>query len=84
MENIFTRTLDELGRIVIPAEIRSKFGWGERDTLSFHCSDGNTLMLQLSEKYPGKKCVFCGATSIATVLMEKDICGGCVEKINAS
>ena len=84
MENIFTRTIDELGRIVIPAELRSKFGWGERDTLSFQCTDGNALTLQLAEKYPGQKCVFCGTTSAVTIIMEKDICGGCVKKIKES
>ena len=84
MENIFTRTIDELGRIIIPGEIRSKFGWGERDTLSFQCVDGNTLMLQLSEKYPGQKCVFCGATTAVATVKEKDICGGCVEIIKAN
>ncbi|MCL2373169.1 MAG: AbrB/MazE/SpoVT family DNA-binding domain-containing protein [Defluviitaleaceae bacterium] len=46
-----TRTLDELGRIVIPKEIRAKLGWGERDTFLFHCTENNTLTLQLAEKY---------------------------------
>jgi transcriptional pleiotropic regulator of transition state genes len=84
MENIFMRKIDELGRIVIPAELRSHFGWGERDTLAFQCADSNTLTLQLSEKYPGQKCVFCGITTTVTTINEKDICGGCVKKIKAS
>jgi AbrB family looped-hinge helix DNA binding protein len=53
-ENNVTRTLDELGRIVIPKEIRAKLGWGERDTFTFHCTDNGTLTLQLAEKYQGK------------------------------
>ena len=54
MENIettATRTLDELGRIVIPKEIRAKLGWSERDTVTFHCTENNALTLQLAEKY---------------------------------
>lgn len=51
MEKFFTRTIDELGRIVIPGELRAKFGWGERDILSFHYVDDSTLTLRLSEKY---------------------------------
>jgi transcriptional pleiotropic regulator of transition state genes len=84
MKNIFTRTIDELGRIVIPGEIRSGFGWGERDTLSFQCVDSNTLMLKLSKKYLGQKCVFCGATTTVTTIKEKDVCGGCLEEIKAN
>jgi len=46
--------------------------------------DGNTLMLQLAEKYPGAKCVFCGKTEAATSIQGRDICGDCVEKVKAS
>ena len=51
METTATRTLDELGRIVIPKEIRAKLGWGERDTFTFHFTENNTITLQLAEKY---------------------------------
>ena len=81
MENIGTRTIDELGRIVLPSEIRAKFGWGERDKLNLYYVDNNTLMLQLVEKYPGAKCVFCGTTEVAKTVNGKDICGGCLESI---
>ena len=51
MESTITRTLDELGRIVIPKEIRAKLGWGEKDTFTSHCTENNTLTLQLADKY---------------------------------
>ncbi|MCL1878448.1 MAG: AbrB/MazE/SpoVT family DNA-binding domain-containing protein [Defluviitaleaceae bacterium] len=50
-ETMTKRTLDELGRIVIPKEIRAKLGWNERDTFTFHCTENNTLTLQLAEKH---------------------------------
>jgi len=50
-DTTITRTLDELGRIVIPREIREKLGWSEKDTFTFHCTENNTLTLQLAEKY---------------------------------
>jgi len=52
-EKIGTRTLDELGRIVIPAEARAKLDWGEKDTIDMYYADENTLLLQLAEKYSG-------------------------------
>jgi len=81
MNRIGTRVIDELGRIVLPSELRKKYGWGERDTLSMYHVDDNTLMLQLAEKYPGAKCVFCGTTEVAMAINGKDVCCGCLEKI---
>jgi len=51
MEKIGTRTLDELGRIVIPKEARAKLGWDEKDTIDMYYANENTLMLQLAEKH---------------------------------
>jgi len=50
MERIGSRTIDELGRILLPNELRAKYGWDEGDTLALYYVDENTLMLQLSEK----------------------------------
>jgi len=73
-----------LGRVVLPNEIRAKFGWGEKDSLAMYYVDGNTLMVQLAEKYQGQRCVFCGTTEAVTAIQGKDICGGCLEKIKAA
>ena len=84
MERIATRTVDELGRIVLPSELRAKYGWGEKDKLSLYYVDSNTLMLQLEEKYPGQKCVFCGTTEAAKTHKGKDICECCLEEIKVA
>ena len=72
MERISTRQIDELGRIVLPNELRAKYGWEAKDTLSLYCVDSNTIMLQLAEKNPGQKCIFCGATEEAGTVNGKD------------
>ena len=81
MEAARNCTIDELGRIVLPSELRSKLGWGTKDKLSFYYADQNTVLLQLSEKYEGAKCIFCGAHEAAKTINCKDICGGCLENI---
>jgi len=56
MENLKetgTFTIDELGRIIIPTDVRAKLGWGEKDTISFQFADNNALTLQLAEKNKG-------------------------------
>ena len=50
MERMGSRTIDELGRILLPNELRAKYGWDTGDTLALYYVDNNTLMLQLSEK----------------------------------
>lgn len=60
MERLGTRKIDELGRVVLPSELRAKFGWGEKDSLAMYYVDDNTLMIQLAEKYQRQRCVFCG------------------------
>ena len=51
MERMGSRTIDELGRILLPNELRTKYGWDAGDTLALYYVDNNTLMLQLSEKH---------------------------------
>lgn len=50
-ETNITRTLDELGRISIPAEIREKLGWDKNATIKLHCTENNTLTLKLTDKH---------------------------------
>jgi len=83
MERLCSRTIDELGRVVLPSELRKKYNWGVGDSLSLYYVDSNTLMLQLAEKYPGQKCVFCGTTEATKTINGKDICGKCTEDIKA-
>ena len=51
------RHLDELGRIVIPIEIRKRFGLTERDALEIAVKDETILLSR-----PRSACVFCGST----------------------
>ena len=61
MELFGDRTIDELGRIVLPAGLRKALGWAERDTIdiSLNPEDG-TAILKLSEKYSEPACAYCG------------------------
>ena len=78
---ITVRKIDELGRIVLPIEVRKKCEWDIRDSISISYGENNTLILGLAEKYTGAKCVFCGATETAKTINGRDICGKCLEEI---
>ena len=57
------RRVDELGRVVIPIELRNKFGIYEKDPIEIFV-DGSTIILKKYEP----NCIFCGATKKCKML----------------
>ena len=51
------RRVDELGRVVIPIELRNKFGIAEKDPIEIYV-DGSSIILKKYEP----NCVFCGSS----------------------
>lgn len=71
------RRLDELGRIVIPIEMRSSLDISPRDPIEISM-EGSTIILKKYEN----RCVFCGAIKPAIKFEGKLICNNCLQKIN--
>lgn len=74
------RKIDDLGRIVIPKELRRAYDVREGDPLEIF-TDNNTIILK---KYDNtKKCVFCNEED-TTQLIEHEgmaICKNCADQI---
>ena len=71
------RKVDELGRIVLPAEIRQCLDIKIKDPLEFFV-DGERIILK---KYqPG--CIFCGGVEDLSAFEGKQICAGCLSKLH--
>jgi transcriptional pleiotropic regulator of transition state genes len=70
------RHLDELGRIVIPIEIRKRFGLTERDALEISVRDQTILLSR-----PRDGCVFCGSARTVAEHRGRSICGACATEI---
>ncbi|MDR2932876.1 MAG: AbrB/MazE/SpoVT family DNA-binding domain-containing protein [Oscillospiraceae bacterium] len=68
------RKVDDLGRIVLPKELRKVLDIDERDPLEIYV-DGNFIMLQKYEP----SCIFCGRADGITSFKGKNICSGCIE-----
>ena len=51
------RRVDELGRVVIPIELRNKFGITEKDPMEIYV-DGSSIILKKYEP----NCIFCGSS----------------------
>ena len=70
------RKVDELGRIVLPIEMRRTLDIGEKDALEIYV-EGSSVILK---KYK-PSCVFCDATNDSTVFKGKNICPKCLKEL---
>lgn len=71
------RRVDELGRVVIPIEIRNKFNIIEKDPLEIYVNDSSIIL----KKYE-PNCVFCGSTENLVQYKDKLVCENCSKELN--
>ncbi|KQB77523.1 MULTISPECIES: AbrB/MazE/SpoVT family DNA-binding domain-containing protein [Clostridium] len=70
------RKVDELGRIVLPIELRRSLDIAEKDALEIYV-DGDQVILK---KYQ-PACVFCGEARDISNYKGKNICSECMKDI---
>jgi AbrB family transcriptional regulator, transcriptional pleiotropic regulator of transition state genes len=72
MESGIARKIDDLGRIVIPAETRRMFNIREGDQLTISIEGSNIVLKKLEST-----CIFCGTADHVMPFMGKGICTVC-------
>lgn len=70
------RKVDELGRVVIPIELRRTLQIAEKDALEIYV-DGEKIILKKYEP----ACIFCGSASDVRNYREKNICVDCLAEM---
>src|SRR5215471_20101779 len=70
------RRVDELGRIVIPVEIRKRFGIIDHDALEISVQ-GDAIVLER----PRTECVFCGSQELLTEFRDRPVCADCIDEL---
>jgi transcriptional pleiotropic regulator of transition state genes len=70
------RRVDELGRIVIPIELRRTMGIEEKDALEIYV-DGDKIILKKYEP----ACIFCGNAEDVTNYKGKNMCKSCMTEL---
>ena len=70
------RKVDELGRIVLPVELRRSLGIEVKDPLEIYV-DGESIMLK---KY-SPACILCGESDNLVEYKDKKICRKCIKKL---
>ena len=70
------RKVDELGRIVLPIELRRTMDIAEKDAIEIYV-DGSSIVLRKYEP----TCVFCGEAKNVTNYRGKNICQSCMKEL---
>ncbi len=70
------RKVDELGRIVLPIELRRTLNIAEKDSLEIYV-DGNSIILK---KYQ-PACIFCDGANDIINYKGKNICTACMQEL---
>lgn len=75
--NGITRKIDDLGRIVIPSELREKLGIQKQDQLELYVDNEAIILTKYS-----KACIFCGSREQLNEMKNKYVCQGCFDEMN--
>lgn len=70
------RRIDELGRVVLPMELRKHFNWNVKDSIEIYV-DGDAIILK---KYDAA-CVFCQSKENVVEINNKNVCTSCIKEI---
>jgi len=70
------RKIDDLGRMVIPIELRKTMNINKKDPMEIFV-DGDKIILSKYEP----ACIFCGSADDIIEFEGRTICGSCKEKI---
>ena len=66
------RKVDDLGRIVLPAELRKLYGIGEGDRLEIYVDDGTIVLSKIEEA-----CTLCGGEERLVDIRGHKVCVNC-------
>ena len=70
------RNIDELGRIVIPKEMRRKMGIQSNDPVEIYVDDDKIILTKYAPS-----CIFCDGDENLMVYKDKKICAACAAQI---
>ena len=70
------RRVDDLGRVVLPIELRRTLDISEKDALEIYV-DGDTVILKKYEP----ACIFCGNARDVLTYKGRNICPDCLEEL---
>lgn len=73
------RKVDELGRIVLPIELRRTLDLAERDELEIYLDDDRIVLRKFEPS-----CVFCGSSHKLVSFRGKNVCQECIRDMGGN
>ena len=70
------RNIDDLGRVVLPKELRTTMGLEIKDPMEFFI-DGDNIIIRSYKT----GCQFCGSQKNKTYFKDKFVCKSCIEDL---
>lgn len=74
-----TRKVDDLGRVVVPAEMRKSFGIREGDYLDISVEDDRIILVKRQNA-----CIFCRSANDLKEFRGRMVCATCSDELSAS
>lgn len=75
------RPLDELGRIVLPIELRRGLGISEKDPIEVFIDEEAKIIMM--RKYRTEECLFCQSTENLSYFKSRFVCSVCFKALKA-
>lgn len=72
------RKIDQLGRVVLPAELRRLFNISEGDLVEIYVDDDRIILRKVEER-----CVFCSSAEGLHEHLGKQVCKNCIDAVSA-
>ena len=73
------RRIDQLGRVVVPVELRRLLGIREGDLLDIRAQDGHLVLDRIEPS-----CIFCGEVGTLRERNGKHVCSGCLTELTTA
>jgi len=73
-----TRKIDDLGRVVIPIELREALGIEKQDVLEVFIDNERIVLEKKVES-----CIFCNEVNGLSKVKNKNVCSNCLDEMNS-
>jgi transcriptional pleiotropic regulator of transition state genes len=70
------RKVDQLGRVVLPSELRRALGIREGDLVDFSVEDRRIVIEKVEQR-----CTFCGGAAELREFRDRLVCAGCASEL---
>ncbi len=70
------RKVDELGRIVLPIELRRTYDLAVKDAVEIYTEDDKIILKKFQ-----RTCIFCGSQEQVVEFKDKSVCAECMNEL---